>query len=137
MLPHFQVVFTLPKPLWSVARRFPKEVFGILLKAAAQPLTDVAAYRWDALPTVLSVLHTWNRKMDFYPHVHCIVSAGGLRQDGSWYAHGTDFLFPTSTASRHSAVEPEAFRGLPRVQASGRPPSWAWNHLLRPPFSRC
>ena len=93
-VPHFQVVFTLPKPLWPVARRFPKEVFGILLKAAAQALTDVAAYRWDALPTVLSVLHTWNRKMDFYPHVHCIVSAGGLRQDGSWYAHGTDFLFP-------------------------------------------
>lgn len=99
-VPQYQVVFTLPDVLWPIMARFPREVYDVLLKAASETVLDVAAQRWRATPSVLSVLHTWNRKLEFYPHVHCVVSAGGLRDDGTWYAHGTKFLFDRKTLGR-------------------------------------
>jgi hypothetical protein len=40
------------------------------------------------------VLHTWDRELRFHPHVHAVVSAGGLRDDGAWVATHPTFLFP-------------------------------------------
>jgi hypothetical protein len=46
---------------------------------------------------VLAVLHTWTQKLVFHPHVHCLVTGGGLSDDGTtWYPAGKTFLFPKS-----------------------------------------
>lgn len=99
-VPHYQVVFTLPEALWPIYRQFPAELYDVHLKAAAETVLELAEGRWGATPSVLSVLHTWNRKLEFYPHVHCVVSAGGLRGDGTWYAHGTEFLWDRRSLGR-------------------------------------
>lgn len=92
-VPHFQVVFTLPAELRPIARRFPREVYGVLFQAAQQTLQKLAATEWRARPAILVVLHTWARNLSFHPHVHCVVSAGGLTDDGGWVSAGRDFLF--------------------------------------------
>lgn len=99
-VPHYQVVFTLPDVLWPIYRQFPAELYVVHLKAAAETVLELAERRWGATPSVLSVLHTWNRRLEFYPHVHCVVSAGGLREDGTWYAHGTTFLWDRKSLGR-------------------------------------
>ena len=44
------------------------------------------------------VLHTWTRKLEFHPHVHGLVTAGGLRVDGTeWKATSERYLFPIAT----------------------------------------
>ena len=58
---YFHVVFTLPRELREVARRHPKPVYGILMKAAARALIKLAAdpHYVGGLIGVLTVLHTW------------------------------------------------------------------------------
>jgi hypothetical protein len=94
-VPHFQVVFTLPAELRPVARQFPKAVYDLLFRAADHALKRLAATRWGAMPGILAVLHTWARDLSFHPHVHCVVSAGGLTDDDGWVASRPDYLFAT------------------------------------------
>ena len=53
------------------------------------------AARLGARLGVTMVLHTWTRDLRFHPHVHAIVTAGGLADDGSrWVASNPKYLFP-------------------------------------------
>ena len=51
------------------------------------------------MPAILSVLHTWARDLSFHPHVHCVVSGGGLTDDDRWVA-APDYLFAVSVLGR-------------------------------------
>lgn len=103
-VPHFQVVFTLPAELRPIARAFPSEVYDALFQAAQETLQKLAKTHWDATLGVLAVLHTWARDLSFHPHVHCVVSGGGLTADGGWVA-SEDFLF-------HEKQLKKLFKGL-------------------------
>lgn len=95
-VPHFQVVFTLPSALRTLARDHQKLVYGLLFTAAAETIKQLAAQRFDAQPGVLAMLHTWGNDLVFHPHVHFLVTAGGLRLDQqAWVQTKPDYLFPT------------------------------------------
>jgi Putative transposase len=50
---------------------------------------------------ITAVLHTWTRGLDFHPHVHCIVTGGGLAVDGErWVAARRRYLFPVQVLAR-------------------------------------
>jgi Putative transposase/Transposase zinc-binding domain len=104
-VPHHQVVATLPSELRPLARRFPSEIFDLLFKANHEMLQRFAGTRWGATPAILSVLHTWARDLSFHPHVHSVVSAGGLTDDGAWVWTRGRFLFPVRAMSA-------VFRGI-------------------------
>lgn len=92
---HFHVVFTMPEQLRGLARANPKCIYGLLFKAAKVTLAKLAEQRMDAQLGVTAVLHTWTREMHLHPHVHCVVTAGGLSLDGQrWVATRGDYLFP-------------------------------------------
>jgi hypothetical protein len=100
--PHFHVVFTVPAQLRSVALHDRSAFFAILFEAASQTLLALAAdpKRLGAQPAITAILHTWTRDLSFHPHVHCIVSGGGLTADGKWAAARRDHLFPVKVLSR-------------------------------------
>lgn len=83
---YYQVTFTLPSELRPLARSHPKTVYGLLMKAAAEALLKILRdpRYLGARPGCLAVLHTWTRAMLFHPHVHMLVTAGGLSSDGRW-----------------------------------------------------
>jgi hypothetical protein len=97
------ISFTLPSTLRPLARCHPKPVYGALLKAAAQALQKLAADPrfLGAQIGALAVLHTWTRAMLYHPHVHMVVTAGGLAADGqSWIApKNPKFLVPVRALS--------------------------------------
>jgi hypothetical protein len=99
---HFHVVFTLPGPLRPLALRHPKEVYDLLFRAASATLLTIARDdgHLGATPAVTAVLHTWTRELLLHPHLHVVVSGGGLSPDGRWIATGQDFLFPVRVLSR-------------------------------------
>lgn len=78
------VTCTLPNELRDLARSHQRVVYSILMRSAAQALQDVVADpRFIGGRTaILAVLHTWTRALLFHPHVHMLVPAGGLVQDG-------------------------------------------------------
>jgi len=95
---HYLLTFTLPAELRTLARSHQRLVYAILLREAAAAVQTLAADpTWvGGRPGVLAVLHTWSRSLAYHPHVHLLVTAGGLTPDGlAWVkpAHPR-FLFP-------------------------------------------
>jgi hypothetical protein len=100
---YFHVVFTLPSALGPVALCNPRVVYGLLMRAAAQTLLEVAANpkHLGAEIGVLAVLHSWGQNLSLHPHVHCVVTGGGLSPDESrWIAGRDDFFLPVRVLSR-------------------------------------
>ena len=96
---YFHLVFTIPSELHSLARNNRAKIFALLFRSAADTLQTLAADpKWlgkDAQLGITAVLHTWTRDLLFHPHIHCIVTGGGLARDQSqWVPAPRDFLFP-------------------------------------------
>jgi hypothetical protein len=120
-VPYFHVTVTVPEELRAVLRRHQIDGYGALMKAAAGAIVDLARDpRWvGGTPGVLAVLHTWTQRLIYHPHVHCLVSAGGLSNDGTvWHRAGKTFLFPRSAlAAMVRARFRDAFAGrCPQVE---------------------
>ena len=95
---HYLLTFTLPGQLRAIARSDQKLVYAALLREAAATVQTLADDRqWiGGTPGILAVLHTWSRTLEYHPHAHLLVTAGGLSSDGAaWIkpAH-TRFLAP-------------------------------------------
>jgi len=56
--------------------------------------------RLEAQIGVISILHTWTQKLEYHPHLHCIVPSGGLGLDGKWKTKSGKFLFHVPSLSK-------------------------------------
>ena len=106
MLPvgHYHIVFTLPGLLRPLAYRLPRFVYEQLFQAASATLTAFGNDRkWlGAQMGYTAVLHTWTRDLRLHPHLHCIVTAGGLSHDQSAWVKPTHakVLFPVRALAK-------------------------------------
>jgi len=101
---YYHVVFTLPHELNSLIMGNRKVLFRLLLEASSYTLLKLAKdKKWlGAKPDIISILHTWGQQLSFHPHVHCIVSGGGVQEDAKgqpeqWIPEkrrNRSFLFP-------------------------------------------
>jgi hypothetical protein len=96
---YYHVVFTMPHELNGVVMAHRKLLFKLLFDASAQTLLTFAKdpKYTGATPGIISVLHTWGQQLSFHPHIHCIISAGGLTGDNNWKKvtkNDRRFLFP-------------------------------------------
>ncbi len=120
-VPYFHVVFTLPRALDPIALADPREVYGLLMRAAAETLIEVAAdpKHLGAEIGVLAVLHTWGQNLELHPHVHCVVPGGGPSPDGSrWIGCRPGFFLPVRVLSR--VFRGKFLAGLRAAFTSGR-----------------
>jgi len=107
---YHHVVFTLPAQLSDLALANPVGVYDLLLSSAAATLRDVAANpkHLGAAVGVLMVLHTWGQNLHHHPHVHCVVTGGGLSCDQAgvidatprWLGCRPGFFLPVRILSR-------------------------------------
>src|SRR5689334_7927896 len=69
------VVFTIPRVLAPLALQNKAAVYGLLMRASADTLLEIAAdpKHLGAEIGFFSVLHTWNQQLQHHPHVHCVV----------------------------------------------------------------
>jgi hypothetical protein len=101
--PYVHVVFTLPPQLAALALQNKKVIYGLLLRASAETLLEVARNprHLGAEIGFFSVLHTWNQKLQIHPHVHCVVPAGGLSLDHTrWIRSRPRFFLPIQVLRR-------------------------------------
>jgi hypothetical protein len=100
---YFHVVFTLPKALHPLVLRNRRLLYDRLFQAAAQTLLTLAAdpKRLGAQIGVTAILHTWGQNLGFHPHLHCVVTGGGLATDGSrWIATRPNYFLPVKVIAR-------------------------------------
>jgi hypothetical protein len=100
-IPHFLVTFTLPAELRALARSHQKTIYNLLFRASAAALLQLAQDpRFvGARLGMVGVLHTWTRQLLYHPHVHYLVTGGGLTDDGRWRSSRKDFLVPVKALS--------------------------------------
>jgi hypothetical protein len=99
---HFHVVFTLPAELRPLVREHEVLLLDLLFAAASQTILELGRdpKRIGALVGVTGVVHTWGRNLTFHPHLHCIVTGGGLDADGTWVDSPERYLLPVKVLGK-------------------------------------
>jgi len=105
---YFHVVFTLPHALCSLALHRPRVVYDLLFRTATETLAafgrDPRYFAGDAGGTlgITAILHTWSQNLSLHPHLHCVVTGGGLSPDGQRFVRPRHpgFLFPVRALAK-------------------------------------
>jgi hypothetical protein len=100
-VPYFHLVFTVPTALHPFFLADRRGSYAMLFQAAIGALHAVSQRKLGATPGTTAVLHTWSQALLFHPHIHCIVTGGGLNpaQD-AWIASRPGFLLPVRVLSK-------------------------------------
>jgi Putative transposase/Transposase zinc-binding domain len=95
---HFHVLFPLPRELHALWQWNRAALTELLFTSVHETLaTLLGDPKWlGAQPGILATLHTWGRTLTLHPHVHCLVSGGGLTLDGQWCAVRRGDLLPVA-----------------------------------------
>ena len=100
--PYFHVVFTVPHDMNPLFLSNQKLLYSLFHKCTAQTLMELAddPKYLGATPGIIQVLHTWGQKSNYHPHIHCIVSGGGLSKDLKLKLCGKSFFLPVKVMSK-------------------------------------
>ena len=109
--PYFHLVFTVPSALHPFFFADERAGYQALFATAMETLSDVARSRLGATPGTIAVLHTWTQTLRFHPHIHCIVTGGGLSLDRTrWIDTGPRSFCPCECS--HGYSEPNSSNAL-------------------------
>jgi len=102
-VPYFHVVFTIPAKLNPLALRNKRVLYNILFRSVSETLFELAADPKHLGVEIgfISILHTWGQNLMDHPHIHCIVTGGGLSHDAArWLSFRKKFFLPVKVLSR-------------------------------------
>jgi hypothetical protein len=99
---YFHIVFTLPEGLRPLALRNQKVLYNLLFRTVSETLTELAqdSKHLGAEIGFMAILHTWSQTLIDHPHLHCLVTGGGLSLDAKrWISSKKDFFIPVKVLS--------------------------------------
>ena len=100
-VPYFHFVFTLPHELNAPLLADKRRVLSLLFSAASRTLLEFGKRHLHGRVGFTMVLHTWDRKLNLHPHLHVMMPAGALADDGQrWIAMDRKFAFPVRALSK-------------------------------------
>jgi hypothetical protein len=123
---YYHIVATVPEETRHLFLSNQKFMYALFMRIVAGAVSDLCRDRkyLGATPGILMVLHTWTSQMHYHPHVHLLVTGGGVSDDGqSWCQPPGTFLIPVKALSKLIAGrfrdalkkdKPEAFNRLPQ-----------------------
>ena len=102
-LPYYHVVFTLPSELHNLAICNPKIIYNVFFKSSFYVLNQFAkdVKFFGGNIGFFGLLHTWGQMLNYHPHIHFMVLAGGIK-DGTYkkLPYKNDFIFPVTALSK-------------------------------------
>jgi len=98
--PYFHIVTTIPEELNELVMYNKREIYNILFKATSESILKLAEDpKWlGAKVGITSILHTWGGTLQLHPHIHCIVTGGGIKNN-KWIEVEKDYLFKVEVLS--------------------------------------
>jgi len=132
-VPYAHLVFTVPAELAEHCRAAPEALYRALFEAASQSVLQLTRQRYGIKPGCIAVLHTWGQNLHFHPHVHLIVTAGGVTDAGRWKAMSEGYCLPVRALS--SVFRAKCFAALERLgqDLPAKPLPKAWVVHARKP----
>lgn len=101
---HYHLVFTLPHEyllLWQYNREWFIQAHFESMSETLKDLLIGNRYqgkkypgRLEATPGFISTLHTWGRSLNLHPHIHTLITSGGLTEEGEWKPVENEYLLP-------------------------------------------
>ena len=104
---YHHLVFTVPSELRYIARQNQAVFYEKLMAAVCNTLTHFGqSQKWvKGRIGFMSVLHTWDSKLNIHPHVHVLLMGGYLEESGQWVEVKRQVMFPhRAMASRFKTV---------------------------------
>ena len=98
--PCFHVVTTIPSELNELVLYNERTIYNILFKATSESILELANDpKWlGAKVGITSILHTWGQTMELHPHIHSIVTGGGIKNN-KWINGNETYLFKVQVLS--------------------------------------
>jgi len=101
---YYHVVFTIPQEMnpFFLIQTNQKLMYGLFFQAVSKTIELLAGTDkfYCGRPGMIAILHTWGQTLSFHPHIHCILTGGGLDiQKGTWIDK-MEFLFPVKVLAR-------------------------------------
>jgi hypothetical protein len=93
---HSHVIFTIPhalNELWLANVAGMTQLLCASVHATLVELLGDPKYL-GATPGIIATRHTWSQTLLLPPHLHCLVTGGGLNASGQWMAVRHGFLWP-------------------------------------------
>jgi hypothetical protein len=116
---YFHWVFTLPAKLRPLALQNPEPLYSLLFESASATLLHFGQQRFGAELAITAILHTWGQNLMHHPHLHCLVSGGGLTPQNAWAGpKQARWLFPVRAVGQ--VFRAKFCAGLLQLQASGQ-----------------
>jgi hypothetical protein len=119
-VPYYHVVFTIPSELNALVYANQKEMYNLLFHSSSQTLLKLSDDKTHlgAQPGIVSVLHTWGSALEFHPHIHTLVSGGGLTKRNTFLvASRKEFFIPLPILS--SVFRGKFLFGLKKLYKKG------------------
>ena len=101
-VPYFHVVFTIPAALNPLVSMNQKVLYDLLFRSVSETLMTLSRdpRHLGARIGVIAILHTWGQNLMDHPHIHGVVTGGGLSPDGSrWVSCRKGFFLPVRVMS--------------------------------------
>jgi len=116
---YFHWVFTLPASLRPVAYQNPAALYQLLFDSASAALLQFGRERLGAALGLTAILHTWGQNLMHHPHLHCLVTGGGLTRDRIWIGpKQARWLFPVKAVAK--MFRGKFCAGLRQLHAAGK-----------------
>ena len=99
---YFHCIFTVPQELNQLIYSNQKLLYGLMHKCSAKTILELSADKkyLGATPGIIQVLHTWGQKLNYHPHIHCIISGSGITPDYRLITRGDSFFIPIRVMGR-------------------------------------
>lgn len=114
---YFHCIFTLPRELDKLVMFNQRSLYKLLFSCSSATLLSFAKKEFQAVPAIISTLHTWGQNLCRHPHVHILVTGGGLGEDGAWHRSNETYLFDVEELS--ADFKRRFLRALKRLKKNG------------------
>jgi hypothetical protein len=133
---YFHVVFTVTHDLLEIFRFNREIMYNLLFEKSWQTLCCFAKdpKLLGSRLGAIAILHTWDQRLKFHPHVHFIVPAGGINKKGKWKnsKQQGEFLFDVKhLSSKFSAIFVEKLR---KLKQQGKIKKYVPRDLIKTPW---
>jgi len=116
---YFHWVFTLPAALRPLLLQNPALLYRLLFDSASATLLQFGQERFAAQLGLTAILHTWGQNLMHHPHLHCLVSGGGLTRQNTWAGpKQSRWLFPVQAVAK--MFQGKFCAGLLKLHATGK-----------------
>ncbi len=101
---YFMLTFTVPEQIREFIHKNQKQAYSVMFESAAYAIKKLSKDKRHIgcdFTGSCAILHTWGRQLQFHPHIHVIIPAGGLdRLKSQWLLSNDEFFLPVRALSK-------------------------------------